>query len=45
MVSTSVSVGLASFPEDGSDAREIVVKADHEMYRHKELRKPSVEQA
>ena len=43
MVRTSVSVGLANYPEDGSDPRQIVVKADHEMYRHKELRKPSVE--
>lgn len=39
MVRTSVSVGLANYPEDASDPRKLVVKADHEMYRDKELRK------
>lgn len=33
---TSVSIGVAAFPDDAEDPRELIVKADHEMYRSKE---------
>ena len=36
MVKPSVSVGVASFPEDGEEAKDLMVKADHAMYREKE---------
>ncbi|MEJ2513914.1 MAG: GGDEF domain-containing protein [Gammaproteobacteria bacterium] len=36
MVKPSVSAGAASFPEDGDEPQELIVKADHAMYREKE---------
>lgn len=41
-VAVSVSVGVASYPSDGADPREILDKADQAMYRSKEQgRKPA----
>jgi diguanylate cyclase (GGDEF)-like protein len=36
MVKPSVSVGVASFPEDGEEAKDLMVAADHAMYREKD---------
>jgi len=36
MVKPSVAVGVASFPEDGEETKDLMVKADHAMYREKE---------
>jgi len=42
MLRTSVSIGIASFPDDGADARDLIAKADDAMYRNKDLmRKPA----
>ncbi len=38
---TSVSVGVASFPGDGNKIRDLLAKADADMYRDKELRRAS----
>ena len=35
----SMSVGIAMFPEDGSDAEELLAEADRRMYKSKHLRK------
>lgn len=35
----SMSVGVATFPEDGSDAEELLAEADRRMYKSKHLRK------
>jgi diguanylate cyclase (GGDEF)-like protein len=35
----SLSVGVATFPEDGSDAEELLAEADRRMYKTKRLRK------
>lgn len=44
MVRLSVSVGVASFPTDSEDARDLVGMADKDMYRDKlARRKPPVE--
>jgi diguanylate cyclase (GGDEF)-like protein len=39
MIRCSVSIGVASFPRDTRDAREILSTADRQMYRDKELRR------
>jgi GGDEF domain-containing protein len=41
----SMSVGVATFPDDGSDAEDLLAEADRRMYKSKRLRKkvtPSV---
>jgi diguanylate cyclase (GGDEF)-like protein/putative nucleotidyltransferase with HDIG domain len=38
----SLSVGVATFPEDGSDAEELLAEADRRMYKSKRLRKKAV---
>jgi diguanylate cyclase (GGDEF)-like protein len=43
IIRTSASIGIATFPKDSADSRELIVKADREMYRIKELRKPPVD--
>jgi diguanylate cyclase (GGDEF)-like protein/putative nucleotidyltransferase with HDIG domain len=35
----SLSVGVAHYPEDGSDAEELLAEADRRMYKSKRLRK------
>jgi diguanylate cyclase (GGDEF)-like protein/putative nucleotidyltransferase with HDIG domain len=35
----SLSVGVAHYPEDGSDAEELLAEADRRMYKNKRLRK------
>jgi len=40
MVRVQVSVGVASFPEDGSSLRAIMTEADRQMYKDKEHREP-----
>jgi len=35
----SLSVGIAHYPEDGSDAEELLAEADRRMYKSKRLRK------
>jgi diguanylate cyclase (GGDEF)-like protein len=42
MVRASASIGIAIYPRDGSDHRELMARADREMYSNKELRKSSV---
>lgn len=43
MYRTSVSIGTAVFPSDGSDARALIGSADSRMYKNKELqRRPAV---
>jgi diguanylate cyclase (GGDEF)-like protein/putative nucleotidyltransferase with HDIG domain len=37
--SVSMSIGEAYFPEDGSDAEELLAEADKRMYKAKQLRK------
>ena len=39
-VNGGASVGLAIFPDDGLDVETLVKKADEEMYRHKQARRP-----
>ena len=41
MIRCTVSIGLASFPKDGRDARELMKLADRRMRRDKELRRPA----
>lgn len=36
MIRPSASVGVATFPDDGDEPRELLVKADNAMYRAKE---------
>ncbi len=43
MIRTSASVGLAIYPRDAKDPREIVERADRDMYSNKEFIKPSGE--
>lgn len=38
MIRCSVSIGQASFPDEGRDVRELLTVADRNMYRDKELR-------
>jgi diguanylate cyclase (GGDEF)-like protein/putative nucleotidyltransferase with HDIG domain len=35
----SLSIGMASYPEDGEDAEELLAEADRRMYKNKRLRK------
>lgn len=43
MYRTSVSIGTAVFPDDGTDPKDLITKADGKMYQNKELqRRPSV---
>ena len=35
----SISVGIANFPDDGSDAEQLLAEADRRMYKGKRLRK------
>jgi two-component system cell cycle response regulator len=44
-VSITVSVGVASFPEDGKDAQQIIHTADLTMYRAKQSGRDRVEVA
>jgi diguanylate cyclase (GGDEF)-like protein len=37
----SLSVGVATYPEDGADAEELLAEADRRMYKSKRLRKKS----
>jgi len=39
MVRCTVSIGVANFPKDGRDVRELLAMADRMMYRDKELRR------
>ncbi|MBV8219127.1 MAG: GGDEF domain-containing protein, partial [Solirubrobacterales bacterium] len=39
MIRCSVSIGMASYPRDSRDLREILSTADRQMYRDKELRR------
>jgi diguanylate cyclase (GGDEF)-like protein len=44
MIHASISVGVATFPKDSSELRDLIVRADHDMYRNKELgRAPTAE--
>ena len=44
MIHTSISVGIATFPKDSTELRDLIVRADHDMYRNKELgRAPTAE--
>jgi diguanylate cyclase (GGDEF)-like protein/PAS domain S-box-containing protein len=35
VITTSASIGMASYPEDGQDFRTLIRKADEDMYQHK----------
>jgi diguanylate cyclase (GGDEF)-like protein len=37
----SLSVGVATYPEDGADAEELLAEADRRMYKSKRMRKKS----
>jgi diguanylate cyclase (GGDEF)-like protein len=39
MIRGSASVGVAAYPRDAQNPRDLIVHADHEMYRNKELRR------
>jgi diguanylate cyclase (GGDEF)-like protein len=39
MIRCSVSIGVASYPRDSRDMREVLATADRQMYRDKELRR------
>ncbi|MDP9053767.1 MAG: diguanylate cyclase [Acidobacteriota bacterium] len=39
--SLSMSVGVSTYPEDGSDAEDLLAEADRRMYKSKRLRKKS----
>jgi diguanylate cyclase (GGDEF)-like protein len=39
MIRCSVSIGVACYPKDGRDSRELLSIADRKMYRDKELRR------
>jgi diguanylate cyclase (GGDEF)-like protein len=39
MIRASASVGVAAFPKDAKNPRDLIVQADHDMYRNKELRR------
>jgi GGDEF domain-containing protein len=36
-----MSVGVATYPDDGSDAEDLLAEADRRMYKSKRLRKKS----
>ena len=40
IIRCSISIGIAAFPEDGRDGRELLTLADRRMYQEKELRRP-----
>ena len=40
MIRCSVNIGLATYPKDSRDLRELLAIADRNMYRDKELRRP-----
>lgn len=42
IIRCSISIGVASYPKDGGDARELLTLADRRMYRDKELRRRPV---
>jgi diguanylate cyclase (GGDEF)-like protein len=42
MIRVAASLGIAVYPRDGSDYRELMSNADREMYSNKELSKASV---
>jgi len=39
MIRCSVSIGIASYPRDSREMREVIATADRQMYRDKELRR------
>lgn len=39
MIRCTVSIGVANFPKDGREIRELQSAAEHQMYRDKELRR------
>jgi GGDEF domain-containing protein len=39
MIRCTVSIGVANYPKDGRDIRELQSTADRLMYRDKELRR------
>jgi diguanylate cyclase (GGDEF)-like protein len=39
MIRCSVSIGVANYPRDGRDIRDLLSSADRQMYRDKELRR------
>jgi len=44
MIQTSISVGISTFPKDSTELRDLIVRADHDMYKNKELgRAPTAE--
>lgn len=45
MIRCSVSIGVANYPADGRDIRELLSSADRKMYRDKELRRPPGDRA
>ncbi len=45
MIRCSVSIGVANYPKDGRDMRELLSVADRNMYRDKELRRAPGNQA
>ncbi len=45
MIRTSASVGMAMYPRDASDPREMIDRADRAMYSNKEFGKPPTEAA
>src|ERR1700730_12147472 len=45
MIRCSVSIGVANYPKDGRDTRELLSVADGNMYRDKELRRAPGAQA
>jgi diguanylate cyclase (GGDEF)-like protein len=45
MIRCSVSIGVANYPQDGRDARDLLSIADRNMYRDKELRRTPGTQA
>ena len=40
MIRCSVNIGIANYPRDSRDMRELLAVADRNMYRDKELRRP-----
>jgi diguanylate cyclase (GGDEF)-like protein len=40
IIRCSISIGVAAYPRDGRDARELLMLADRRMYKDKELHRP-----
>ena len=40
MIRCTVSIGIATYPKDGREARDLMSLADRRMRRDKELRRP-----